>query len=80
MATAPTIEQVERAIMEEISQRHLRGGDTFPTMPININLQKAGYKAAEIYAALQAMADKGWIETAQSPKFLRLTDAGFAEI
>ena len=80
MATVPTIEQVERRILDEISALKVRSGEIFEPMRIHMKLQQQGLRAAEINGALQSMGDKGWCENATSPKFLKLTDAGYAAI
>lgn len=81
MATPPSIEQVERAILNEIAALKVRAGQIFKPMTINIKLQGQGYTGAEITEALQVMADKGWVDTSTAPtSFLKLTAAGYAAI
>lgn len=80
MATQPNIEQVERAILNEIAALKVRAGQIFKPMAVNIKLQGQGYTGAEVTEALQAMADKEWVESSTSPTFLKLTAAGYAAI
>lgn len=80
MATVPNIEKIERAILDELSKRRVRGDQIFKPMAINIELQKSGFTGAEVTAGLQSMMDKGWVENGSAATFLKLTALGFAAI
>lgn len=80
MASIPTNEEVERAILTAINAYGVRGGEIFPLGAIHMKLQSAGYRAAEINDAFQSMADKGWIEGSASEAHPKLTADGYAAI
>jgi hypothetical protein len=80
MAELPDIDQIERAILDEIYKKNIRGRQIFDIMSINIQLQSNGFTGSEITSAFQSMKNKGWIENSKSIKFFMLTDAGFAAI
>ena len=75
MAKLPTQDEIVRAIQDEIVDRKVRPGEIVPFRAFNLNLQKQGYRSAEISDAFQAMAQKGWIEDD-----LSITDAGFEQL
>jgi hypothetical protein len=81
MAKVPTNAEVERAILDAIKTYNVRAGEIVPTMGVYMKVEKAiGAKMHEYETALTSMHQKGLIEGASAPAFLKLTDKGFAEM
>ena len=80
MAKPPTTEETIRAILNSIATFSVRAGEIAPLMGIQLQLDKLGFRADDINPALQAMAERGWIEGSGSGKFIKLTEAGFEQL
>jgi hypothetical protein len=75
---AATQADVERAILDVISRHNVDANEIFDVTNVHMQLQQNGFRAAQINDALASMETRGLIEAAQSPKFRKLTDVGFA--
>jgi hypothetical protein len=76
MATVPTTADVERAILDAISNYNVRAGEIVPLTGIQMKLDGLGIRANEFKTGLQSMVDKSQVEI--TGKFIKLTDSGFA--
>jgi hypothetical protein len=68
----PTIQDVEREILDAIATYKVRAGETVPGTAIQMKLETRGIRANEFFNALQSMVDKKWIEP--TSVFIKLTD------
>lgn len=79
MASLPTANEVERAILTEIGNFGVRTNEIFPIMQITLNLQKKGFHHEEIVGSLSVMVEKNWLEPSNGPHW-RLLEEGFKAI
>ncbi|WP_157776524.1 hypothetical protein [Nitratireductor aquibiodomus] len=81
MANLPTLEEIERAILEKAQKWVKRPQEIFPVYQLNVELQQeGGFTAKEIGNALKSMHENGWISESQSPVHLLITESGFSEM
>lgn len=80
MATMPTIEDAERAILGVFDRMGSGPGESVKMVALmGLQSGRIRFTAAETNAALQSMADKGWIGS-NRPGFYTLTELGFEQI
>lgn len=80
MATTPTLQDAERAILGVFQRFGTRPGESIKVISLNnLMVGENSFRAEELNAAVQAMADKEWIGSSRSG-FVTLTDAGFKQL
>ncbi|HEV2553225.1 MAG TPA: hypothetical protein VGV17_05655 [Bosea sp. (in: a-proteobacteria)] len=77
-AMSPTVEDVERAVLEVTAAYTRKANEIVPIMGVNMKLQEKGYRADEIADAFESMIAKGWVVIAGT--FFKLTPEGAAEL
>jgi hypothetical protein len=81
LATVPTPEEVEAAIMAGAGRYVKRPGETFPFPQVAADLQQHdGYTADELNEAFGRLLEKGWLEQLSSGVLMRITEEGFKAI
>lgn len=75
---SPSVEEVERSVLEATAAYTRNAGEIVPIMGVNMKLQEKGYRAEEIAAAFESMVAKGWVVLAGT--FFKLTPTGVAEL
>lgn len=80
MAVAPTPAQVERAILDIVTSQKVRAGEVFNVTNVSVQLQQRNFRADEINNAFASLVEREVLAQAPSPKFLKLTELGFAEL
>ena len=80
MASIPTKEQAERAILNVFKRFGTRPGESIKMIALTDLMAGASpFRSDDVNAALQAMADKNWIEVRLNG-FYTLTELGFAAV
>jgi hypothetical protein len=80
MAVQPTLADAEHAILGVFKHQGARPGEAVKTLAFNdLMVGEGSFRSDELNAALQSMYEKGWVAEAR-PGFVKLTEAGFAEI
>ena len=81
MASLPTLEDSERAILDIFAEKGTRPGESIKSLDLTDLLvgDPTPFRADDLNAALQSMVAKGWI-TVKFGDFYTLTDAGFAQV
>lgn len=77
-AMSPSVDDVERAVLEATVTYTRRANEIVPIMGVNTKLQEKGYRADEIADAFESMIAKGWVVLAGT--YFKLTPAGVAEL
>jgi DNA-binding PadR family transcriptional regulator len=58
-----------------------RAGESIKMIALNdLMVGEKSFRADELNAALQSMADKGWIDAGRNPGFYTLTELGFKQL
>jgi hypothetical protein len=80
MATAPTLEDAAREILRLLVHDHgLSAGEVIRTLTISSALMPPVWPSGSANAGFQYAQSKDWLEAANSPAFIKLTQAGFDE-
>jgi DNA-binding transcriptional regulator PaaX len=80
MATLPTAEEAERAILNVFKRFGTRPGESIKSIALmDLMAGSNPFRVDDLNAALQAMAGKGWIEERRTG-FYTLTEAGYAAV
>lgn len=81
MASLPSLEEAERAILDVFADKGTRPGESIKSIVLTDLLvgDPPPFRADNLNAALQSMAQKGWI-TEKLQGFYTLTDVGFAQV
>jgi hypothetical protein len=80
MATLPTTEQAERAILNVFKRFGTRPGESIKMVALmDLMAGSNPFRADDLNAALQAMTNKEWIEVRREG-FYTLTELGFAAV
>lgn len=81
MASLPTIEEAERAILDIFSQKGTRPGESIKLLVLTELMagNPPPFRKPELDAALTSMEAKKWVEFRTSG-FLALTELGFAQV
>lgn len=80
MASLPTLEEAERAILEVFARFNTRPDESIKFIALTDLMTGVNpFRSDDLNAALQSMAAKKWVEE-RTPGFLTLTTEGFAAI
>lgn len=80
MATQPSLDEAERAILAVFQRFGTRPGESIKMIALtDLTVGPDSFRADELNVALQSMADKGWIGAGRTG-FYTLTDAGYAQL
>jgi hypothetical protein len=80
MATLPTLEDAERAILDVFKRMGTRPGEGIMQQALYPLMEGVGrLEADDLNKALQSMETKGWIESKRAG-FITLTKLGYAEV
>ena len=80
MAKLPTLQETERAILDVFKQFGTRPNESIRTISLTSLLSGSNpFRADDLNAAVQSMADKGWIGSNRAG-FYTLTEAGFEQV
>jgi hypothetical protein len=89
MTKVPSRAENERAILDVISRFNVRANEVFSPTAVRSQFQTRGIRADEFHDALSSLGKRGLIASLAkqgvignfpSPKFLRLTAAGFKQL
>jgi hypothetical protein len=82
MASLPSLEEAERAILDIFEDQGTRPGESIRSLVVSNRLlagDERRFRHEDLVAALESMQAKGWI-TVKSDMFYMLTEAGFAQV
>lgn len=79
MATRPSLPDVdvEREILDVISEYHVRPGYAVPLGTVHFKVQQRGFPADEINSALQSMQEKDWLKSGSLRSMIVVTETAF---
>lgn len=82
MASKPSLEEAERAILDIFEEKGTRPGESIRNLVVTDYLLTGDdrkFRHEDVVEALNSMASKGWI-TVRDGMWYVLTDAGYAEV
>lgn len=82
MATLPTLQEAERAILDVFKQRGTRSGESIKSIVLTdlMSGNPAPFRVDDLNAAIKSMHGKNWIDASSRDGFITLLDLGFAEV
>lgn len=82
MATLPSLQEAERAILDIFKQRGTRPGEIIKSIVLTdlMTGNPAQFRSDDLNAAIKSMHEKKWIDASSRNGFIKLLDLGFAEV
>jgi len=82
MATLPTLQESERAILDIFKESGTRAGESIKNIVLTdlMTGNPARFRSDELNVAIKSMHDKKWIDASSRDGFIKLLDLGFTQV